>query len=44
VVIHTVRGPVTPADLGRTLTHEHVFCDFYRVTVTIANPQHVLAW
>ena len=21
-----------PADLGRTLPHEHVFCDFYRVT------------
>lgn len=32
MVIHTVRGPVAPADLGRTLPHEHVFCDFYRVT------------
>jgi phosphotriesterase-related protein len=32
VVIHTVRGPVAPGDLGRTLPHEHVFCDFYRVT------------
>jgi phosphotriesterase-related protein len=30
--IHTVRGPVEPGALGRTLVHEHVFCDFYRIT------------
>ena len=30
--IHTVLGDVEPSDLGRTLMHEHVFCDFYRVT------------
>lgn len=30
--IHTVRGPIEPASLGRTLMHEHVLCDFYRVT------------
>jgi len=30
--IHTVRGPLDPTRLGRTLTHEHIFCDFYRVT------------
>jgi phosphotriesterase-related protein len=30
--IHTVQGPVEPAALGRTLPHEHVFCDFYRIT------------
>lgn len=38
-MIHTVRGPVAPEDLGRTLPHEHVFCDFYRVT---GNLDHVL--
>jgi phosphotriesterase-related protein len=31
-MIHTVRGLVEPAALGRTLVHEHVFCDFYRIT------------
>lgn len=30
--IWTVRGPVAPAALGRTLMHEHVLVDFYRVT------------
>lgn len=30
--VHTVRGPVAAQRLGRTLMHEHVFCDFYRVT------------
>jgi len=30
--IHTVRGAVEPAALGRTLVHEHIFCDFYRMT------------
>ena len=30
--IHTVLGPIPPESLGRTLMHEHVFCDFYRVT------------
>src|SRR6476469_5560475 len=30
--IHTVRGQVEPTSLGRTLMHEHVLCDFYRVT------------
>ncbi len=37
--IHTVRGPVEPAALGRTLAHEHVFCDFYRIT---GNLNHLL--
>ncbi len=23
--VHTVRGPIDTADLGRTLMHEHVF-------------------
>lgn len=23
--VHTVRGPIDTADLGRTLVHEHVF-------------------
>jgi phosphotriesterase-related protein len=32
VRVHTVRGPVAPRELGRTLPHEHLFCDFYRVT------------
>jgi phosphotriesterase-related protein len=31
-MIQTVRGPVAPAALGRALMHEHVLCDFYRVT------------
>ncbi|MDR7522799.1 MAG: phosphotriesterase-related protein [Armatimonadota bacterium] len=31
-VVHTVCGPVAPEALGRTLMHEHVFCDFYRTT------------
>ena len=30
--IHTVLGEIEPAALGRTLMHEHVFCDLYRVT------------
>ncbi len=30
--IHTVLGEIAPADLGRTLMHEHIICDFYRVT------------
>jgi phosphotriesterase-related protein len=30
--IHTVLGPVAPDALGRTLMHEHLLCDFYRVT------------
>jgi phosphotriesterase-related protein len=30
--IHTVRGLVPPEALGRTLPHEHIFCDFYRVS------------
>ena len=31
--IHTVLGEIEPSDaLGRTLMHEHIFCDFYRVT------------
>ena len=25
--VMTVRGPISPADLGHTQTHEHVFCD-----------------
>lgn len=37
--IHTVRGPLDPATLGRTLAHEHIFCDFYRVT---GNLDHLL--
>ena len=30
--IHTVLGEIEPSVLGRTLMHEHVFCDIYRVT------------
>ncbi len=30
--IHTVLGELAPAALGRTLMHEHIFCDIYRVT------------
>ena len=30
--IQTVSGPIEPQRLGRTLPHEHIFCDFYRVT------------
>ncbi len=30
--IHTVLGEIAPTDLGRTLMHEHIFCDIYRVT------------
>ena len=30
--IHTVLGAIEPAALGRTLMHEHIFCDIYRVT------------
>ncbi|MDQ7859200.1 MAG: phosphotriesterase-related protein [Armatimonadota bacterium] len=30
--MQTVRGPVAPEALGPTLMHEHVLCDFYRVT------------
>lgn len=28
----TVQGPVPPEHVGRVLPHEHVLCDFYRVT------------
>ncbi len=30
--IHTVLGEIEPSVLGRTLMHEHIFCDMYRVT------------
>lgn len=30
--VHTVLGPIEPHTLGRTLMHEHILCDFYRVT------------
>lgn len=30
--IWTVRGPIPPDALGPTLMHEHLLCDFYRVT------------
>lgn len=30
--IHTVLGPIEPHTLGRTLMHEHILCDFYRVS------------
>ena len=30
--IWTVRGPIAPEALGSTLMHEHLLCDFYRVT------------
>ena len=30
--IHTVSGEIEPSALGRTLMHEHLFCDMYRVT------------
>ncbi len=30
--IHTVLGEIEPSVLGRTLMHEHIFCDLYRVT------------
>jgi phosphotriesterase-related protein len=30
--VWTVRGPIAPAALGRTLMHEHVLVDFYRVS------------
>ena len=32
VRIHTVLGAIEPSVLGRTLMHEHIFCDMYRVT------------
>ena len=25
--VHTVLGPIDPADLGPTLMHEHLLCD-----------------
>lgn len=31
-MIHTVRGLVPPELVGRTLPHEHIFCDAYRVS------------
>jgi len=37
--VRTVRGPIGPESLGRTLMHEHVLCDFYRVT---GKPDHLL--
>lgn len=30
--VHTVLGAIDPAALGRTLMHEHIICDIYRVT------------
>jgi phosphotriesterase-related protein len=27
-IIMTVRGPIAPSELGKTLSHEHVMCDF----------------
>lgn len=37
--IHTVCGSIEPSSLGMTLMHEHIFCDFYRVT---GNLNHLL--
>ena len=37
--MHTVRGAIAPEALGCTLMHEHVLCDFYRVT---GNLDHIL--
>lgn len=37
--IHTVRGPIAPEELGRTLMHEHILCDLYRIS---GNPDHLL--
>lgn len=37
--IHTVLGIIPPSSLGPTLMHEHVLCDFYRIT---GNPDHIL--
>jgi len=37
--VHTVRGAIAPEALGCTLMHEHVLCDFYRVT---GNLDHIL--
>ena len=31
-LIRTVQGPIKAADLGRTLMHEHILCDFYRTS------------
>ena len=33
-MIHTVRGPIAPEDLGPTLPHEHVMVDFGGADVT----------
>ena len=30
--IRTVLGDIEPSALGRALAHEHIFCNFYRVT------------
>ena len=30
--IKTVLGPIDPKTLGRTMMHEHILCDFYRIT------------
>lgn len=38
-LVHTVLGPIPPTSLGPTLMHEHVLCDFYRVT---GNLDHIL--
>lgn len=32
VVVQTVRGPVPASELGRTMPHEHILSDMYRVT------------
>lgn len=37
VSIHTVRGPIEPADLGVTLIHEHVLVDFAGALVAHAS-------
>ena len=42
--IHTVQGPVEPAALGRTLPHEHVFCDFYRITGNLNHSSTTRNW
>ncbi len=44
--VHTILGAVGPEQLGRTLMHEHVLCDFYRVTGRITqllNDEHLAA-
>ena len=40
----TVNGPITKNDLGFTLIHEHLFCDFRKPENRYENLNYSVVW